>query len=110
MAPDLEEPRRILVAALTSEDLQMRATVVNWLWRFQQEVAQILPTARELLAAPDDNTIQSALNVLENMGDAARPAIPEIKALLISKHWAVRERAGRLLRQLSPADMPPIVE
>jgi len=110
VAPELEEPRRILEDALTSDNLETKGTAVNWLWRLRQDVGQVLPAARELLKATDDNTLQSALNVLEKMGDAARPSIPELKPLLSSKHWGVRDRAGRLLRGLSPEDMPPIIE
>lgn len=110
VAPELEKPRRILESALGSDNLETKGTAVNLLWRLRQDVDPVLPVARELLKASDDNSLQSALNVLEKMGDAARPAIPELKPLLTSPHWGVRDRAGRLLRQLSPADMPPIIE
>ncbi len=110
VAPELEEPRRILESALTAESLTTRATAVNWLWRIREDADRLVPVARDLLKADDDDTLQSALNALENMGDAASPAVPELKPLLVSKSWGVRDRAGRLLRKLSPGDMPPIVE
>jgi len=51
-----------------------------------------------------------SLNVLEKMGDAARPALPEIKAALQSPFSGVRDRAGLLLRKLAPQEMPPIID
>ena len=111
VAPELEEPRRILETTLTSDHLETRAIALNWLWLLRQDVAQLLPVARELLKTSDEKALRSALIVLEKMGDAARPAIPELKPLLVSKHGTpIRNLAGYLLRRLSPADMPPIIE
>jgi hypothetical protein len=55
-------------------------------------------------------TTLSDRDVLEKMGDAARPALPEIKAALHSPSWAVRDWAGRLLRKLAPEQMPAIID
>lgn len=110
IAPELEEPLRILESAMASDDMGTRATAVNWLWLLHGDSAQVLPVTRELLKATEDDILQSALNVLERMNEASRPAVPELKPLLTSKHWAVRDRAGRLLHRLSPSDMPPIIE
>jgi hypothetical protein len=82
----------------------------GWFSPFKQDMPRLIPIARELLKSSDIMTLQPALDALENMGDAARPAIPELKTLLTAKEGFIRERAGRFLRQLSPADMPPIIE
>ena len=110
VAPDLEEPRRVLEAAMLAGHPQAQATAMNWLWRLRQDADEVLPAARALLTTSNGNAIRSALNVLEQMGERARPAVPEIKTLLTSKNSAVRDRAGQLLRHLSPADMPSIIE
>jgi HEAT repeat protein len=110
LAPDLEEPRSILVRALSSNDPATKSTAVNWLWTLHQDPSEILPATRQLLASSEDHTIQAGINVLEMMGDAGRPAFPEVQRLLTSRNWVVRDRAGHLLRRLSPADMPPIID
>lgn len=110
VAPELDEPRRILQAAMASEHLATKATAVNWLWLLHEDPAEVLGVTRELLKTTDDHTLQAALNLLEKMNGAALAAIPELKPLLKSKHWAVRDRAGRLLHKLSPTEMPPIID
>ena len=110
VAPELEEPRRILEAAIASGDLETKSTAVNWIWTLHKNPDEVLPTSIDLLKQSDDNTLQSTLKLLEVMGDAARPTVPQLKRLLTSEHWAVRERAGRLLHRIAPEEMPPIID
>jgi hypothetical protein len=108
--PTLPEPRKILYDALESPERSQREIAVNWLWRLTGDVPRLLPVARALLVESSKDDAQSALNALEMMGEAARPAVPDLKPLLNSEHWGTRERAGRLLRKLAPAEMPPIID
>jgi HEAT repeat protein len=54
LAPNLEEPRSILIRALSSNDLETKSAAVNWLWTLHQDASEILPAARELIASSED--------------------------------------------------------
>jgi hypothetical protein len=107
---DVPEARDRIYSALKSVQPSERVFALNSIWMLNQNPSEVLPAARELLRTLRDEKDQSALNVLEKMGDAARPAIPEIKAALHSLSTDVRDHAGRLLRKLAPEEMPPIVQ
>ncbi len=49
-----------------------------------------------------------AASFLDEMGPAARPAIPALKAALWSQHRYVRESAGRILRKIAPNELPEV--
>jgi len=60
----------------------------------------------EAFAAPQSHIGQAAGQIAEEMGDAALPSLPALKAALWHKDRFVRQRAGMLIRKLAPQELP----
>ena len=88
--------------------LSDRITAVGWLWDRTGETNDAIPLCIEGLASPESFIGQDAAEMLEKMGQQARPAIPALKAALWHKDRFVREDAGKALRKIAPEEMPPI--
>lgn len=88
--------------------LNERISASRWLWERTGETNEVVPLCIEGLSATESNIGQTAAYTLEKMGQAARPAVPALQAALWHPDRYLRERAGKALRKIAPAEMPPI--
>jgi len=57
-----------------------------------------------------DNASQPPLNYAAELGPIAKPFVPQIQSLLTNDDWSIRDLAGKALRRIDPAALPPINE
>lgn len=95
--------------ATDSGELALRISASGWLWKRTGETNAVLTLCEEGLASSENYLGEDAADVLEEMGAAARPAVPALQAALWHKDRFVREYAGKALRKIAPDEMPPIL-
>jgi HEAT repeat protein len=99
-----------LAAILETEtaDLAVRLTVAEALWRINQDVRTTVPVLVEILEREDEKDARvKAAAILENMGPAARDAIPALSEALDDPDPEVRAASARALTQVSPLQAEP---
>jgi hypothetical protein len=86
--------------------LEDRLFAGAWLFETIGETNGLCPIISEAFQRPESFMGQNAANLADEMGDAARPALPAIRAALWHKDVFVRQRAGILMLKLAPEEIP----
>jgi hypothetical protein len=109
LTPGHQKSLAVLRETMVQGKLNERIIAGNWLWKRTGETKEILPLLIEGLKAKESFIGQMAADQLAEMGpEAARPAIPALKAALWHEDMHVHDHAGKALRKLAPEEMPPI--
>ena len=108
LEPEHKRALTTLRNATISDELYNRIIASKWLWQRTGETSAALSLCVEGLASSESFIGQDAAQVLEAMGQGARPDIPALQSTLWHKDRYVREYAGKALRKIAPEGMPPI--
>jgi RNA polymerase sigma factor (sigma-70 family) len=106
--PDHQEALMTLRKSAREGSLYDRLIASDWLNERTGDSDNMLSVLEEGLKSEDDYAGQVAAGILDDMGPAARPAIPALKAALWNQHRFVRERAGKILRKIAPGELPEV--
>jgi hypothetical protein len=103
--PDHQEALRTLRKSARDGSLFDRLFASQWLKERTGDTDNMLSLLEDGLKS---DVGEIAASFLDEMGLAARTAIPALKAALWSQHRYVRESAGRILRKIAPNELPEV--
>jgi hypothetical protein len=110
LEPDHDSAKAVLTGALDQSEPALRTQAAIYFWRATGDTNQVLRVLRETLPTVKDNSSQPPLNYAAELGPIAKPFVPQIQALLTNDDWSIRQLAGKALRRIDPAALPPINE
>ena len=89
-----------LQTAAEQDDPRVAVAALASLWKSAGDAASVIPGALQLLAHPDREVRMRAAELLEALGPAAAPALPELRELAAAGPPEARQAARRILRTL----------
>jgi hypothetical protein len=105
---DTESLKTLQRCANDGELNHERLFAAKWLWEKTGEPGTLVEAAVRALKSPDTDIAMLAAQTLIDMGEAARPAIPVLKASLWDQDGYKRAFAAKALLKLSPEELPSI--
>jgi RNA polymerase sigma factor (sigma-70 family) len=108
LEPEHKRALTTLRNATISGELYNRIIASGWLWKRTGDTNSVLTLCAQGLASSESFIGQDAAQVLEEMGPAARPAVPALQTALWHQDRYVREYTGKALRKIAPEEMPQI--
>lgn len=108
IAPDNRQARSTFQYYATAGSAGDRLCAARWSWEQTGNPTNLVRMAIEGLGSSDYISWQNAAGRLAGLGQAARPAVPVLKKALWSGESIIRERAGELLREIAPEELPSI--
>ncbi len=111
IAPVDAEAIQALHRCAAEGSLNDRLFAAEWLWNETGDSTNLLKLAIEGLKSTDNGqmTSQLAPELLAQLGDQARPAVPALKEALWRQGTFARAAAGKALRKVAPEELPPIL-
>ena len=112
----LQTLRRCVSEGVSGED---RLFAAEWLWDRTGDSEELLKLSIEAIKSPNSHTAQIAPQLLAELGDKARPAVPALKdalwgqtssagAMAPGEDVFARGNAALALRKIAPEELPPI--
>lgn len=108
-SPEHAGAREVFDMSLDSGDPESELQAAFYWVRSGGAFEKVLPALRKGLLQ-DGQHAQTAMNVVERMGEYATILAPELKQCLQAKERGARDWAARVLRKVAPEEMPPIEE
>ena len=105
VGPEAKAAASVLVGALTDADLRVAELGAVGLLALNEQAAPVMPQIIAALDKPRGKTQETLVELLHNLGPAAKEAIPALTTLQSSNNLELRKRARLALErvQVMPA-------